>query len=258
MDRYTSALLASHQLHGIASGQANPLLALLDGGQPLPPGPPPSLSKEDWERLRQHGRRHQPELFVSPDPASLTDSENADAVELLNRVATEQILKDCAIDEYGYNVVGVMIRCRALEPDGTPPEEHLKLTRKGYKIRAAIKNDKSAAPQREPLAESEVSAEFGEGGKLRGKLLTTDYLKSSTDWDFTPSYIAKSYGNGKLTKRQPVKNSGKRKFAYDFQELSALRMSKTQLEGERERAPLPEAEIERRATAIRRRKGQLT
>lgn len=80
--------------------------------------------------------------------------------------------------------------------------------------------------------EASVPAEFREGGKIEGKILTTPYLKSETEWDLKGPYLTKNYGEGKpLTTHIKFK----RMKAYLFKELSALRRIKTDKQSAREK-----------------------
>lgn len=89
--------------------------------------------------------------------------------------------------------------------------------------------DKYTTSEQLPLegrkfTEKNAPAEFREGGKPKGKVLTALYLKKSTNWLLSGSYLTKHYGPNKdLKHRIPVG----RAFAYCYTELLILRDHKT-------------------------------
>jgi hypothetical protein len=89
-------------------------------------------------------------------------------------------------------------------------------------------------PEGTKFSEEDVPPPFREGGKPGGEVLTSDYLKDSTDWDLRISYLSKNRGPGKpLTTFIKVGRS----YAYLFKEVAALRKLKTDKQAERERGP---------------------
>jgi hypothetical protein len=95
-------------------------------------------------------------------------------------------------------------------------------------------------------SEEDVPAEYREGGKLDGAVLTAPYLKDESDWELPGPYLSKHYGPDKtLTTHIKV---GRAK-AYLYKELAALRRNKT------DPPPPTEKEIEARRDAIRKGKG---
>jgi hypothetical protein len=95
----------------------------------------------------------------------------------------------------------------------------------------------NTAPEQLPpagtsFAEKDVPADFREGGKPKGKVLTTTYLADMPEWNLLGPYLSKNYGPEKpLTTHIKV---GRTK-AYLFKEVAALRTIKTANEAEREK-----------------------
>ena len=72
-------------------------------------------------------------------------------------------------------------------------------------------------------AEEDVPAEYREGGKRDGSLLTTRYLLNSTDWPYligTTQAVSKRLSDNRIPR---VKVKGTRRFAYRYESLLALR-----------------------------------
>ena len=86
-------------------------------------------------------------------------------------------------------------------------------------------------PEGSKFTEQDAPAEFREGGKPNGKVLTSSYLAETLDWSILGSYLSRNYGPGKpLTTHIKV---GRTK-AYLFKEVAALRTIKTANQAKRE------------------------
>ena len=88
----------------------------------------------------------------------------------------------------------------------------------------------------------DVPAEYRDGGKPDGEILTVKYLENTSKWDLKGPYLSRNYGPDKtLTSRIRVGKS----YAYRHKEVAALRDIKTDYEAKREDTKAPATEAER-------------